>query len=291
MIAFENMVTNRTGTFPNTVAKNASGAGATDGTEYVAPIVSDLWGFWQDILAQATMTPSGVAEVAAATGAAAAGTAQQKRMALEMKFGAPGELVFDCIAPGSGTYGSQSMAWGAAAGGPPARYQYRRVLPLAGQVGVVITNYVDMCAAVYCGDANNATATAFYKTSDAGGTTRSTSGTYMTMADFRGVTIRGRDTGNVHDPAGSTRGGFGGQIASLQQDAFQGHWHSELSDGSGNYRVALVGAGAGVNVPVTGGAGAIMKIQNALSDGSHGTPRIDSETRMYNASCNISLRY
>lgn len=285
MIAFENMVTNRTGTFPNTVAKNASGAGATDGTEYVAPIVSDLWGFWQDILAQATMTPSGVAEVAAATGAAAAGTAQQKRMALEMKFGAPGELVFDCIAPGSGTYGSQSMAWGAAAGGPPARYQYRRVLPMAGQVGVVIANYADLCAAVYCGDANNATATAFYKTSDAGGTTRSTSGTYMTMADFRGVTIRGRDTGNVHDPAGSTRGGFGGQIASLQQDAFQGHIHY-LQSG-----VNLFNSGSTYGGATTNAGSAPPAISSPVTDGTNGTPRTSSETRMYNASCNIGLRY
>ena len=287
MIAFENMVTNRTGTFPNTVAKNASGAGATDGTEYVASIVSDLWGFWQDILAQATMTPSGVAEVAAATGAAAAGTAQQKRMALEMKFGAPGELVFDCIAPGSGTYGSQSMAWGAAAGGPPARYQYRRVIACAGQT-VAIASYPDLAAAIYCGDANNATADYGYKSSDAGGATHSTSGTYITLPDFRGLTVRGYDHGQVHDPRGATRGvnGSAGLLASLQQDAFQGHIHLLAN----NTNSVLTGATYSAATGNAGGAGLVIGDPSADAHGD-GTPRTSTETRMYNASCNISIRY
>ena len=291
MIAIENMVTNRTGTFPNTVAKNASAAGATDGTEYVAPFLNDLWGFWQGILTYAGMTPNGVGETSPANAVVALGTAQQKLQALQMLgLGAPGELVFDCIAPGSGTYGSQSMAWGAAAGGPPARYQYRRVLPMTGQVGIVIANYADLCAAVYCGDANNATATAFYKTSDAGGTTRSTSGTYMTMGDFRGVTIRGRDTGNVHDPAGSTRGGFGGQIASLQADAMQGHYHNISGEGIDG---TLGGSDGPLgNINANGSLSQLTRpATSAITDGINGNPRIASETRMYNASCNIGLRY
>jgi len=290
MIDYGATVVNKLGSaFPNWAPKNASGAGATDGTEAIAMWVNTEWAFNQTVLQMASQTPNGTAEAAAASASAALGAGQQILSAMQMLFGAPGELVFDCIAPGSGTYGSQSMAWGAAAGGPPARYQYRRVLPMTGQVGVVIANYADLCAAVYCGDANNATATAFYKTSDAGGTTRSTSGTYMTMGDFRGVTIRGRDTGHVHDPAGNTRGGFGGQIASLQQDAFQGHLHGYLtvnSAGGGGPWPYISGATAAASRTAQSG-----EITGPLSDLTNGTPRIDSETRMYNASCNISIRY
>lgn len=291
MKAYENIVVNKIGTFPSVLAQNASAAGATDGTEYIADLVNDLWGFWQTVLQFAGQTPNGTLEASAATAASALGNAQQKLQSMQMLFGAPGELVFDCIAPGSGTYGSQSMVWGAAAGGPPMRYQYRRVLPLVGQVGVVIANYPDLCAAVYCGDANNGTATAFYKTSDAGGTTRSTSGTYMTMGDFRGVTIRGRDTGNVHDPAGSTRGGFGGQIASLQADQMQGHIHGSYGASSTTGGVlavfsALDTTGSGINSDHPSNT-----ISIPITDGTNGNPRTGTETRMYNASCNISIRY
>ncbi len=286
MIAFENMVTNRMGTFPNTVAKNASGAGATDGTEYVAPIVSDLWGFWQDVLAQATMTPSGVAEVSAASGAAAAGTAQQKRMALEMKYGAPGELVLDVIAPGSGTYGSQSMAWGAGAGGPPARYQYRRVIQATGQT-VAIANYPDLAQAIYCGDANNATADYCYKSSDSNGVTHSTAGAYITLPDFRGVAPRGYDHGHVHDPQGATRGvnNAAGLIASLQADQLQGHYHGLSASFQGF-------SGAGASGSSAGAAGLpSITVGAPVTDGTNGTPRTGTETRMYNFSCNMGLRY
>ena len=123
------MVVNKTGTFPSVLPQNATSAGATNGTEYVAAILQDIWGFWQNVIFQANQTPNGPAEASGAFGAAV-GAGQQKYGALQMIYGAPGELVFDAIAPGSGTYGSQSMSWGAAAGGPPTRYQYRRVLAI-----------------------------------------------------------------------------------------------------------------------------------------------------------------
>jgi hypothetical protein len=294
MLAFENQVVHFTGTFPNTAAKNASGAGAQDGTEFLAAYVNHDWGWEQDLLMQAQLTPSGITETAAASAAAAAGAAQQMRQAFEMKFGAPGELVLDCIMPGSGTYGAQTMVWGAAAGGPPLRYQYRRVLPCTGQV-VLIANYPDLAAAIYCGDANNATASYGYKSTDSGGASRSTSGTYIKLPDFRGVTVRGRDLGVGRDPLAASRGaGYsGGEITSLQTDAFQGHWHSTYGNGGGS------GAGTAAGQQFSSILIGLVGVQTAASDlgatetdGTIGTaPRTSKETRMYNASCQIGIRF
>ena len=295
MVDYASMVTNKTGTFPNVAAKNASSAGGTDGTEYVAAILNDIWGFWQNILAQANQTPNGTTEAAAALGAAV-GAGQQKYGALQvLGLGTPGEAVFDFIAPGTGTYGSQSMSWGAAAGGPPTRYQYRRVLVCTGQF-VQASLYPDMAQAIYCGDANNATATYCYYTSDAGGTTRSTvSKNYIKLPDMRGVTIRGYDHGGIHDPAGGTRGSFG-EIASLQQDALQGHWHPVDFSGTPTGGVWGANGGAASNnvAPNTSAAslgGGPLVSKGAITDGISGSPRTDKETRMYNVSVNAGIRY
>ena len=279
MVDYASMVTNKTGTFPNVAAKNASSAGGTDGTEYVAAILNDLWGFWQDVLSQATQTPNGVPE--------ASGTSQ-KRGALQMSYSAPGDIVFDFIAPGSGTYGAQAMSWGAATGGPPARYQYRRVLVCTGQF-VQASLYPDLAAAIYCGDANNATANYCYYTSDAGGTTRSTaSKNYIKLPDMRGMTLRVYDHGAIHDPQGATRGAFG-EIASLQLDAMQGHYHNQYNSQAG----AFLGASyTGSQAAATAGVLAIpQNIKEAATDGANGPPRTSSETRMYNFSCNGGIRY
>jgi hypothetical protein len=66
----------------------------------------------------------------------------------------------------------------------------RRLLPLEGQV-ISISLYQDLCQCVYVGDSLNASAPAFYKTSNSTGTTRSTSGSYMVLPDARGIFIRG----------------------------------------------------------------------------------------------------
>ena len=288
MIGYESQgLVNYSGIFPNTTAINATSAGATNGTPLMAAWVNDLWAFEQTLLYWAGMTPSGVAEASPASATAALGNAQQKLQALQMAFGAPGEIVFDVIAPGTGTYGTQAMAWGASAGGPPTRYQYRRVIACAGQT-VAIASYPDLAAAIYCGDANNASATHCYKSTDSGGVTHSTAGTYITLPDFRGVVPRGKDTGGVHDPLGNTRGGFtGGEIASLQQDAFQGHFHSPTV-GTG----FLLSGSTGLVIPAGGtSANSSATTGSPATDGANGTPRTAPETRMYNFMCNIGVRY
>lgn len=50
--------------FPDTAAVNASGGGATDGTEFVKLFIDDLWGAAQAIMDFAGYTPSGVDESA-----------------------------------------------------------------------------------------------------------------------------------------------------------------------------------------------------------------------------------
>jgi hypothetical protein len=155
--------TNYTGSFPNIEAQNVTAPGAGDGTEFVAALVNDIWGRAQALLDYAGLTPDGVQE---------APDTAQILTALSKGYG---------IGPGIGV-----IYW---KNGTPAA-NGDRVILLQGQV-ITIASYPLLAAAVYVGDANNATAPAFYKTSDAGGTTRSTSGTYMVMPDTRAVSLKG----------------------------------------------------------------------------------------------------
>lgn len=163
MIDYAATFTNYTGSFPDIEAVNVSAPGAGDGTEFVAALVNDIWGRAQALLDYAGLTPDGVQE--------APDTAQILE-AIGKGYG---------VGPGIGV-----IYW---KNGTPAT-NGDRVILLQGQV-ITIANYPLLAAAVYVGDANNATAPAFYKTSDAGGTTRSTAGTYMVMPDTRAVSLKG----------------------------------------------------------------------------------------------------
>ena len=266
------------GTYPSVVAKNVSGAGATDGTALIATWVNNMWGAFQDAMQRAGLTPSGVVEAyAAETGTLPLGTtATQWRTAMQMAYGSPGELVLWCRSQAPATVGA-------------------RVLLLQGQT-VAIASYKDLVAATYCGDAANNTALVpFYKSTDSGGVTRSTAGTYFTLPDARGVTIRGIDTGATRDPLGATRGG-GTPNGSIELDALQGHWHN-------SYQTT---AGATVQFTATGSLGTLGSVNTLVqirepvvdtgtteADGSTGNtaPRTSKETRMINMACYIGIRY
>jgi len=102
-----------------------------------------------------------------------------------------------------------------------------RTILLIGQV-IEITDYQKFCAAMYCGDANNATAATFYKTSDAGGTTRSTSGTYMVLPDARGLSWKG-----VGDAIINGRIKIGpDELGELQEDQLEIHNHGTAAGGT-----------------------------------------------------------
>ena len=62
------LFTNYNGTFPNYSGKNATGAGATDGTEWIAGYIDDYgWGWAQALMEHENLTPDGVTEAAGAS--------------------------------------------------------------------------------------------------------------------------------------------------------------------------------------------------------------------------------
>jgi hypothetical protein len=236
----------------------------------IAAWVNSLWGWVQDTVQRAGLTPSGVAEAyTAETGTLPLGTtATQIRTALQMTFGGrPGDWWFGAYTP----------------------IANQRILLAQGQT-VLIANYKDLVAATYCGDGvNNTAGVPFYKSTDSGGVTRSTSGTYFTIPDARGVTIRGIDTGATRDPLGATRGG-GTPNGSIELDAVQGHWHT--CDRTINTNPAgFVNDATGFLGTVTKANNTTMYALGPITDGTNGVPRTSSETRMINLATYIGIRY
>jgi hypothetical protein len=78
-----------------------------------------------------------------------------------------------------------------------------RCLPVAGQI-IEISQYQDLCNIKYCGDAANATADWWYKTSDPEGLIRDTAGSYMRVIDRRGVFVRPAGTNSKYKCADDT---------------------------------------------------------------------------------------
>jgi hypothetical protein len=251
--------TNVTGTFPDVEAINASGAGTTDGTEFIATMVNNwMFGVQQALLDYADIIPNGVVEAAGAS---------QVLDAWQKSFGiGPGMLVGWFLDEDPATTG-------------------HRVLLLEG-VNIVHADYPELRDAVYVGDANNATAGCFYKSSDSGGTIRDTSGIYLVLPDLRGRVLRGLDLSGLTDPDGASR-----TVGDEQEDAFQGH-RFEYQDTVNQWTLgrALIGqsgTGFGAFALSKGSYAEDTTRQRFATDSINGTPRISSETRMKN----ISIRY
>ena len=100
------------------------------------------------------------------------------------------------------------------------------------------------------------------------------------LPDVRGVFLRGWDNG---------RGADAGRIlGSLQQDAFQGHWHQ--SYGNLNYGVANQITAHTTNSG--GSAGTVnTSVRAAIADGTNGTPRMAAETRPRNVAFMHIIKY
>jgi hypothetical protein len=275
---------NISGVFPSVLAKDCSGAGATDGTPAIQAWVNNFWGWMQSSLQRVGMTPSGTIEAWVAENAFAhsapgettiRSAAAQLRSAHQMAYGSPGELVLWCRSQAPGTVGA-------------------RVLLLQGQT-IAVASYPDLCNAVYCGDAvNNTAGVPFYLSSDSGGVTRSTTGAYLTLPDARGVTIRGIDTGATRDPLGATRGG-GTPNGSIELDALQGHRQLPYNAGA-----AILGSlGSAANLATTGSSFASGSTTgDPTTDGGvtyegkvNTAVRLAVETRMINMAVYIGIRY
>ena len=160
-----------------------------------------------------------------------------------------------------------------------------RVILLQGQV-IEISSYPLLAAAVYVGDAKNGTAPAFYKTSDAGGTTRSTAGTYLVLPDTRAVSLKGvgNQTINTRVKTGPA------SLGSLIEDTMQGHWH--------NYYISSVSGQAGGSY--TTDSLAYMstaantyndRIKSPITDGTNGPPRTSSQTQDCTIGTNFGITY
>ncbi len=241
--------------FPDTQAVNISAPGSGDGTEFVALLVNDIWGRAQALMAHAGLTPDGVSE--------AAGTAQFL------------EALFKGLAVGPGM---GVIYW---KNDTPAALG-DRVLLLQGQV-ILIATYPLLAAAVYCGDANNATAPAFYKTSDAGGTTRSTAGTYLVLPDTRGLSLKG-----VGDATVNTRVKTGpAALGEVQEDQGQGHWHEGKNDSAHGYTIGSLSDATNGDRAIS----VVNQTRSPITDGTNGTPRMGAYTRDNSMGVNYGITY
>jgi hypothetical protein len=253
MIDYAATFSNYTGAFPDIEAKNVSAPGAGDGTEFIAAMVTDIWGRAQALLDYAGLSPDGVQE---------APDTAQILSAIGKGF---------AVGPGIGvTYWKN---------GTPASFG-DRVLLLQGQV-ILISDYPLLVAATYCGNANNATAPAFYKTSDAGGTTRSTAGTYMVLPDTRGLSLKniGNATINTRTKTGPV------SLGSIQEDQAQGHYHgNDQYSAAGNGYIGRQGNGSNFE-HVTG------QVKELVTDGTNGTPRTGTNTRDSSIGTNFGITY
>jgi hypothetical protein len=164
-----------TGTFPNFAAKNASGPTATDGFPFTADSVNDWIGFTQALLNLAGITPNGQAEVA--------GSSQLIEAFIRGAAQRPGDIVFTAMPT-------------------QAQRAQHRLLDLAGQILPNSGDYTRLIANVYCGDAANPSAPAFYKCDGSGN--RNASGAYLKIPDCRGIFLRGAGQNGTYTMANDT---------------------------------------------------------------------------------------
>jgi microcystin-dependent protein len=112
--------------------------------------------------------------------------------------------------------------------------------------------------------------------------------TTFNIPDRRGRFVRMRDGGVGRDTDAGSRtamnagGNAGDNVGSVQDDALQGHYHS-------NNAQLLVGGAGGAN---GGGFVAVAAtVSSPITDGVHGTPRTASETRSLNCTTNYFIKY
>lgn len=251
--------------FPNFTGKNATGAGSTDGTEWISAYIDNWgWGWSQALLSYMGLSPNGVTE--------APGTSQiVDALGMFLPVGCP-------------------IEWNRA--NDPATDGLRFLL-LNGQ-GVVRSNYPDLDAAVYVGDGNNAAVAAaggaYYHADDAAGTIPNIAGVYLILPDRRGYAPRGLDSAGSVDPDGPSR-----FIGDAQTDAFQGHYHDKLFRTiEGNEIRGNSDPGSNLGFDYTSAGDDFERsfyVGDPSADGTNGTPRTSSETRMANVSTQWAVRY
>lgn len=246
--------------YPYGSARNVSVPGDGTGTPWEEDIVNDLFGWQQQLLDAAGITPSGNPDKKGVS---------QYYNAMRLTGGYPGLIVPMAINVDPATLGM-------------------RVLLLDGS-GVLRSSYSDLDTAVYIGDSNNATAEGFFRADDAAGIVRNTAGNYLILGDFRGRFLRGIGS---PDPSPSRL------IGDLQGDAFQRHTHRlQKNDSNVNFHeIEFTGLskGSGRVVPSLFEAGDTEDIAYAkttyLLDQTTLAPVAD-ETRPLNVAVNWGIWY
>jgi hypothetical protein len=275
MLDYAVAFTNFSGAYPNILAINATGPSTTDGTEFVANMINDsMWGVYQMILNHAGLSPNGVLE---------SNTASQIKEALWKGFGAP---------PGVVTQWHLDDDPGVSG---------HRCLLLNGQ-GILRANYVDLDAAVYVGDANNATVAAgggfYYRADDAAGTTPNIAGIYLILPETRGYVPRGLDLAATVDPGGASR--FLGDIQADAGQKITGNFvsglHAAIAAPVTASHAGVFSIGPANNVGYPSIAGSSNIADGVLFDSSGSTtPNAaktdDVETRMTNFSTKFVIWY
>ena len=243
---------------PDTHAINVSAPGAGDGTEFVAAMVNDIWGRAQALLDFAGLTEDG---------------AQDDASRVYPDISQNIEALFKGLAVGPG-FGK--IYW---KNDTPAVWG-DRVLLLQGQE-IAIATYPYLFDAVYVGNAANPTAPAFYATNGAGVRTLPPAATHFILPDCRGLSLK-----NIGDAVVNGRTKVGPvELGEEQEDTGQGHYHKL------NWLNSVFTAGV-VNalVDIPGGSDTGSTIEE-ITDGAHGVPRIDDNTRDSTLGTNFGITY
>lgn len=261
------------GSFPNFVGKNATGAGATDGTEYIAAMIDNwAWGWQQALFDYEGFTPDGVTESAGASQIV--------------------DAMNNMIPPGMVAEWNINV--------DPATLGARYLL-LNGQ-GILRANYPLLDANVYVGDGNNAAVAAaggaYYRADDAAGTTPNIAGAYLILPESRGYTTRGLDSAASVDPDGASRYLGDNQIDAMQttRGSFRLRGFelgSDLLDNPlGSFTIAVGGASA-LTAASSGNSVArdTVNFDNTNSTSPNAAKTDDDESRMSNRSTQFAIRY
>jgi hypothetical protein len=254
------------GTFPNVEVVPDTAPHSHDGTPLHYQWGNEVFGAFQAILNGASLTPSvTTSETCGATAGDVTGS--QIVEALQLMLGYPGEIVMYALATPT-----EALPTGI------------RLEKCDGDLvqfisGVTPTKYYRLMQAKYIGDAHNADTNykCFFKC-NAGGS-RTTSGEYFALPDYRGAFMRGWDPSATHDPDGATR-----KCGDIQVDGIESHNHEWLYNGAGtDFGFGDVANGSGESGLSTPGA----PLTNYLRTGNEGI----SETRPTNAMICYCIRY
>lgn len=249
--------TNIEGSYPDIQAKNSTSTEAKDGTPLNKDLFDEYFGVLQAATSQGGITPSGSSDLH---------DESDVINGIRNISGSPGEIVWKV-----NYNSSQAVERG------------ERLLLLNGST-VLVANYELLVEYAYCGDANNNGAQGFFRCNGSDGSSRSTTGIYFYLPDYRGHFIRchgGSSNGN--DP--STRPPHG-----IQSDGIKDHAH-EITDkvSTANTRYAI-----NLNFGATGTLSAGIGFSLTSEDEIFADDSIDTnqyETRPLNRSAYAFVRY